>query len=39
MPENYPREDLMKIKEVVIFLEIFDFFQKNLHFFKNPKKQ
>jgi hypothetical protein len=31
MQEKYPREVLMKIKEVVIFLE-------NLDFLKNPKK-
>jgi hypothetical protein len=28
MLENYPRKVLMKIEEVVIFLEIFDFFKK-----------
>ena len=39
MPENYPREVLMKIVEVVIFLEIFDFFQKKIRFFKKSKKQ
>ena len=38
MLENYPRKVLMKIEEVVIFLEIFDFFQKKKRFSKKSKK-
>ena len=36
--ENYPKIDLMKIKELVIYLEILDFFQKKLRFLKISKK-
>ena len=32
MPKNYPQAIFMKIVEVVIYLEILDFFQKKIRF-------